>query len=195
MTELKYPNVKVGAYFLEEDGAIYSVYKKDYMNPTKDKDGYLKINLRKQDGGLISVRIATLVAYTYLGPPQKELQDPTINHKNGNIIDNHYSNLEWIERSKNSSIRFNTGKGSKNSQAKLKEEEVEKICSLLATTSMTCHEIAQKFQVSDSAIYNIYSKKNWKNIVCKYDFSNRHKVKDSSGKFFVVNIREDSGGN
>jgi transposase len=69
----------------------------------------------------------------------------------------------------------------------LKEEEVEKICSLLATTSMTCHEIAQKFQVSDSTIYNIYGKKNWKDIVCKYDFSNRHKVKDSSGKFFIIN--------
>jgi hypothetical protein len=69
MIELKYPNVKIGAYFLEENGAIYSVYKKDYMTPIKDKDGYLKINLRKQNGGLISVRIATLVAYTYLGPP------------------------------------------------------------------------------------------------------------------------------
>lgn len=195
MIELKYPNVKVGAYFLEENGAIYSVYKKDYMNPTKDKDGYLKINLRKQNGGLISVRIATLVAYTYLGPPQEELQDPTVNHKNGNIIDNHYSNLEWIERSKNSSIRFNTGKGSKNSQAKLKEEEVEKICSLLATTSMTCHEIAQKFQVSDSTIYNIYSKKNWKDIVYKYDFSNRHKIKDSLGKFFIINTQEEFSGN
>ena len=43
MKELKYLDIKQDLYLIREDGAIYSKYKKDYMNPIQDKDGYLKI--------------------------------------------------------------------------------------------------------------------------------------------------------
>ena len=104
--------VKKDLYYIEEDGRIWSNYKKDYMRPKTDKNGYLNIAL---SGGSRDkrkyYRIATLVGLTFLGNPPLEMKDPTINHIDGNILNNHYSNLEWIERSTNSSIRKNKGQG------------------------------------------------------------------------------------
>ena len=63
MEPICYKNVKEGLYLIDEDGNIWSNYKKGYMSPTKGKDGYLKIKL---SGGSREdkcyVRIATLVA-------------------------------------------------------------------------------------------------------------------------------------
>ena len=40
---LTYPGVKEGLYEIYSDGKIWSNYKKGFMTPIKDKDGYLKI--------------------------------------------------------------------------------------------------------------------------------------------------------
>lgn len=37
--------IKKGLYYIEEDGKIWSDYKKGYLIPTKGKDGYLKLAL------------------------------------------------------------------------------------------------------------------------------------------------------
>jgi len=50
-----------------------------------------------------------LVAIFFIGPPPVDLKDPTVNHIDGNITNNHFTNLEWMERGKNSSIRLNKG--------------------------------------------------------------------------------------
>lgn len=186
MKELYYPEVKSNLYQIDEYGNIYSNYLKDFMNPSKDKDGYLKITLRGKEKPTITVRVAKLVAYNYLSFP-KELKDPTINHKDGNILNNHFSNLEWLERSKNASIRFHKGEGQSNSQSKLTEKEVIEICELLLTTQLTCQEIANIYSVTLSTIYNISKKKTWKSITNNYDFSCRLKIKDNSGKFMLIN--------
>lgn len=41
--------VKPNLYEIEEDGRIWSNYKHDYIIPSKDKDGYLKVNLSGGD--------------------------------------------------------------------------------------------------------------------------------------------------
>jgi hypothetical protein len=116
MKDLIYPGVKEGLYKITENGEIWSNYINNFLHPSTDKDGYLKIKL---SGGsrekIIYARIATLVAWNYISPPPQSLTDPTINHIDGNKLNNHYNNLEWIERSVNTSIRRNTGTGSKNS--------------------------------------------------------------------------------
>lgn len=188
MIALKYPNVKENLYYISEDGQIWSEYKKDYLSPTKDKDGYLKIRL---SGGSrdkkIDARIATLVAWSFIGPPPKNMQDPTINHIDGNIINNHFTNLEWMERGKNSSIRDNTCAGANNGSAKLHEEQVIKICELIVNSSLTYHDIAKMFDVGVSTIADIAKQKRWKSITKNYDFSCRIITRDSQGRFTNIN--------
>lgn len=183
--------VKEGLYCIEEDGRIWSNYKKDYLIPTKDKDGYLKIGLSGGARGKKKYyRVATLVALTFIGKSPQEMLDPTINHMDGDILNNHYSNLEWMERGKNSSIRKNKGQAETNHEAKLNKKQVHEICNLLINSNLTLKEIGKLYNVSESTINNIYRKKNWKDIANKYDFSCRITIRNNKGQFQVVNIKK-----
>lgn len=70
--------------------------------PRKDKDGYLMISTRYEDGRSTTVRVHRLVAEAYIPNPENK---PVINHINGIKDDNNVNNLEW------STIRENTQHG------------------------------------------------------------------------------------
>lgn len=181
--------VKPNLYEIEEDGRIWSNYKHDYIIPSKDKDGYLKVSLSGGDRHHKKYfRIATLVAINYIGEPPENLKDPTVNHIDGNILNNHYTNLEWVERGYNSSIRKNTGKGSLNHEAKLNEEQVKEICELLIQTDLSYQEIANKYKVKKNTISNIKNKTSWKEITSSYDFSCRTIIRNEQGQFQTINL-------
>lgn len=121
--ELIFPGVKSGIYKIDENGNIWSKKKSGLMTPQKDKDGYLRIKLSGEDKGhSVSVGIAKLVMYHFNTLPPANMTDPTINHIDGNILNNHYTNLEWMERSVNSAIRNNKGRGIQNHEVKLTNE-------------------------------------------------------------------------
>ena len=180
--------VKKDLYYIEEDGRIWSNYKKGYMRPKTDKNGYLNIAL---SGGSRDkrkyYRIATLVGLTFLGNPPLEMKDPTINHIDGNILNNHYSNLEWIERSTNSSIRRNKGQGENNHEAKLTAADVQKICELLINSNLTIKEISDIYKVGKSTIHKIKKKETWKTITSLYNFDCRAVIRNERGQFQSVN--------
>ena len=164
---------------VSEDGQIWSNYKKGFLIPRKDKDGYLSIHLSGGDREhRKDFRIATLVAIFYIGWPPTNLKDPTINHKDGNKLNNHYLNLEWIERGQNSSIRQNKGEGATNHEAKLTETQVKEICDLLVNTDISFSELQEKYNISKSAISSIRNKRSWKTITENYDFSCRINIHD-----------------
>lgn len=198
MIPLVYKQVKPGLYFIEENGQIYSKAKKGYITPSYDKDGYLQVLLQKNEGGRnnrVCYRVATLVIYSFIGPPPENLKDPTINHIDGDKTNNNYTNLEWIERSVNSKIRFITAKEEHNGAAKLSCSEVHQICQLLADTDLTVQEIGDKLNVSKSTISNILSGKNWVSISDQYDFSFRKTIRDENGKYKVINLKGVSNAN
>lgn len=183
LKNLEYKNVKP-IYKIDECGNVYSNYKQGYLKPSKDKDGYLRLTLRGYNEK-IYVRVATLVAYNFIGEPPKEMKDPTIDHIDGNIVNNHYTNLRWLERSVNSSIKKRRAKnlGELNHEAKLKEKEVVEICKLLMEKELTLKEIGNIFGVSKSTINNIRRKVNWKHISNKYNFSEIKIIRNSKGRF------------
>lgn len=189
MIPIEYKNVKENLYLINESGQVWSNYKKDFLKPAKDKDGYLRLSLSNgsREKGKTDVRIATLVAYHFIGKPPENLTDPTVNHIDGNILNNHYLNLEWIERAENSSIRKNRGEGIQNHEAKLDEKQVYEICLLLIQTNLSYQEIANRFKVKKTTISNIKNKKNWKNITKDFDFSCRKITRGADGKFHSIN--------
>ena len=115
------------------------------------------------------------------------MKDPTINHIDGNILNNHYSNLEWIERSTNSSIRKNKGQGENNHEAKLTAADVQKICELLINSNLTIKEISDIYKVHKSTIHKIKKKETWKTITSLYNFDCRAVIRNERGQFQSVN--------
>lgn len=182
--ELKYNDVKA-LYKIDECGNIYSKYKNGFLKPKKDKDGYLTISLVGENKR-IYIRVATLVAYNFIGKPPTEIKDATIDHIDGNILNNHYTNLRWLDRSVNSSIRKNRMKsaGELNHEAKLTEKEVVEICNLLVENKLTLKEIGKIYNVTKSTVNNIKRKVNWKYITKTYIFPKVEIKRESKGRFY-----------
>lgn len=81
-------------YFYDKNGKIYK-RKGVYLTPAKNKYGYLQVSL-SNNNKQCSHTIHTLVAKMFIPNPDNK---PTVNHKDGNKLNNHYTNLEWATKS------------------------------------------------------------------------------------------------
>lgn len=78
-------------YAVTSCGKIWSHRYKRFMKPKVDKDGYLLINLRKNNKTR-TFKVHRLVGEAYIGNPENL---PQINHKDENKQNNCVDNLEW----------------------------------------------------------------------------------------------------
>lgn len=130
-----------------------------------DKDGYcrvtLNLNQRKKHYG-----IHRLVALSFIKNPENK---PQVNHKDGNKQNNRVDNLEWLTNKENVvhafSIGLNEGiKGEENVNAKLAESDVVNIYNLYKTNKYSMKDLADKFNTSETNVYDIVNRKKWKHL-------------------------------
>lgn len=102
-----YKNIAIpgmNRYMINDSGDVYTKRSGKFMVPRPDKDGYLYVpmysTITKERP---QIRVATAVLNTFKGPPPEDMEDPTVDHIDGNIANNHISNLRWLSRSDNSS--------------------------------------------------------------------------------------------
>lgn len=85
-------------YGISQNGEVWSYIKNTIMKPKIDRYGYLVIGIRNNAGIRKYLTIHRLVAITYLPNNDKTLQ---VNHIDGNKLNNHVSNLEWVSAKDN----------------------------------------------------------------------------------------------
>jgi len=91
-------------FIIEEDGAIWSKRKKKYLKPTFNTAGYLYVSLPlplEDNHPSIDTRsyaVHRLVACKYIGQCPYGLET---SHKDGDKMNNHYTNLEYLSHSAN----------------------------------------------------------------------------------------------
>jgi hypothetical protein len=106
-------------YSISEFGEIRSSYKTcKILKPKYDKDGYAGVALSK-DGRVCHLRVHRLVAMAFLANPDNL---PVVNHKDLNVINNHYSNLEWCTAYDNTLHYYANGLGRRTLASLTKEE-------------------------------------------------------------------------
>jgi hypothetical protein len=113
------------------------------------------------------VRVAGLVAHAFIGPrpPGK-----TIDHKDGNKLNNAASNLEYVSNKENTRRAIALGNfsfpprrsGEQHSQAKLTDSEVAEI-RRLQIEGMKHREIAELFNISRTQVTKIINKQRRRN--------------------------------
>lgn len=122
---------------------------------SRNRDGYLKIRL-VQGGKDTTQRVHTLVAKAFILNPNNF---DTVNHKDGDKTNNNVDNLEWVDRSQQMIHAYKLGlkkaiKGSKNSQAKLTDDDIRYIRSHYKrnTRGFSTVSLSKQFGVSNRVI-------------------------------------------
>lgn len=171
-----YKNITYHNYLMDDNGNVWSKKHKKFLIPYPTKDGYLQVRLFEDKKGK-TLRIASLVAYTFIGQPPKGMKQPTVDHKDGNGQNNHVSNLRWMEHKENISTRLNKknsgGRGEKNVKARLTESQAKEICSLIGLKTLSFASIANKYNVGRSTISNIAHRLTWAFISENYPLRDR----------------------
>jgi len=93
-------------YSVSTHGKIKSNITNKLLNYGTNSKGYLQVNLYKQDDSKhkASYKLHRLIAETFIPNP---LNLPQINHKDGNKLNNHYTNLEWCTNKYNANHAIN----------------------------------------------------------------------------------------
>lgn len=79
---------------IRKNGTNKYEQKGKMLKVNKNPNGYLQIRLSK-NGKAKTYRVNRLIALTFIENP---LNKETVNHKNGNKLDNRVENLEWATR-------------------------------------------------------------------------------------------------
>lgn len=157
------------AYKVSKKGEIYSGLINKIMKPTKDKDGYLKLNLVRYDKDFKAkkdVRVHNVVLSTFKPKPEDSKADQ-INHIDFDKANNNLDNLEWVTCKENIAHTRNTGRhpgtaGSRNSNAKVTEQDVMEIRKVYDYSKRA--ELAEKYGISPKTVENIAYRITWKHI-------------------------------
>lgn len=156
-------NIPEGLYEISEYGDVWSKRSKKIMSHRYDHDGYHRV-LMTYNHKQKTVAISNLVARAFLGEPPEGMVNPTVDHINSDINNNHYTNLRWMSHSDNCSQRKNKGVGENNSRALLTEKDVRNIYLLVQDGHLTSEQIAKVYDVSKGAIEDIRKGKTWKHL-------------------------------
>lgn len=82
-------------YKVSEYGEVFSLKTNKLLKPRHSKDGYVYYRLSDKSNGQKDINAHRLVANLWIENPNNL---ETVNHKDGNKENNHYSNLEWMNR-------------------------------------------------------------------------------------------------
>lgn len=139
-------------YLVSEKGDILNVKRNKLRKHDINKKGYKWLKLQNFNKKWLVHR---LVATLFIPNPDNK---PQVNHKDGNKLNNHYSNLEWCTNYENHLHSYKLGRQSPN--IKLSKEQVLHIIN----SSVKAKELALQYNISTEAIYALRKGRNLKRL-------------------------------
>jgi len=154
-------------YFnISNKGRIFSKRTNRFIKFVINKNGYYRF-VTKINGKAINLGVHVAVACTFISNPFKY---KTINHKDGNKLNNYSDNLEWCSDSYNTqhAIEHNLLKpyGEDNGMHKLSEKDIKEIRAsyIPYDKNNSFNALAKRYDVSRIQIRNIIKNINWKHL-------------------------------
>lgn len=154
-----------GFYQISNYGAVRS-FNKGVMRIRKlsfTHDGYAKIRLQHNNRD-ITTRIHRLVANAFIDNPDNK---STVNHKDGNKLNNYVGNLEWATRHEQTQHSYDWGlKKPVHTNRKLSDDAIKYIRSHYKRYSTEYGTVAlgKKFGVTNRVIGLVVRNKAYKNV-------------------------------
>lgn len=146
---IKIPYLK--HYYISEEGKVYSDYggRVKELKCRVNGHGYLDIKLQGK-----TYKVHRLVAEFYV--PNTE-NKPQVNHIDGNKLNNHYSNLEWVTNSENQRHAYATGlnKIKAPGNRALTEDQANELRERYVKEGLSTRKLADLYGISLSSVKDI----------------------------------------
>ncbi len=164
-------------YLINESGNIISLKYEQLLSPSVNTCGYYMVIIFAHNDIDKSFKeyncsLARLVAQTFISNPDNK---PYINHKDGNKLNNHVSNLEWVTPSENTKHAYDIGlmtvkqrSGENNGSHIYKNNQIHKVCQMIKN-GYKAKEISLVTKVSVDTIWQIKAKSAWTSISKEYN--------------------------
>lgn len=140
-----------------------SNFKESIATPCKTRNGYLDVSIRNNNKRMHCL-VHRLVGIAFVPGYQDGL---TINHINGDKLDNRVENLEWVSLARNTQHQWETGlvdlRGEKQPGSKLTSKQVVYIRRLLSQ-DVSAHTLAIIAGVDPHTITLIRDGKRWASV-------------------------------
>lgn len=149
-------------YEVSEAGVVINTRTNKVVKPDINSAGYLRVTM-SVDNSKKRMTVHRIVALTYLGD-----SDLVVNHKDGNKLNNHFSNLEWVSQSDNRKHAFRH-KLCRRPNSKLKDETVHMIC-MAISEGVQAKVIRKAFNIPKHMYDDIRSRRYYKDISDKYNW-------------------------
>lgn len=144
-------------YDITFEGLVINKHNGHILKPQPNNKGYLRIMVNKN-----RYFVHRLVAQKYVPNPNN---NPQVNHKDGNKLNNNANNLEWVTNQQNRTHAVKNSLiliGDNCPWSKLDTEKVKFIREYCDKYSY--NELAKMFNVSRSTIIDVVKYKNWKHV-------------------------------
>lgn len=135
-----------GEYGVTSHGRLYGFKSRKWLKPRTNYRGYHIIRLLK-DKIPHEHTVHRLVGYAFIPNPQGK---PQINHKDGNKLNNHVDNLEWVTATENMQHCYELGL---NKCLKLSAAEKKEIQELYASGAYSLTKLGERYGVSHQNIW------------------------------------------
>ena len=166
------PILDFPGYFITDDGRVLSAntYHKrplHWLCASCNSTGRLIVILSK-NGRRYTCKVHRLVLETFVGPCPQGMEAC---HNNGNPLDNRVGNLRWDTRSANQKDAVRQGtcalcriRGEDRTHAKLTAQQVRQLIYAWRTELFTQKELAMQYEITQSAVSRIVTKKVWRHL-------------------------------
>lgn len=160
------------AYAVSLEGKVFSLKSNRFLKSFSDTSGYQYVECYK-DGKKHRFAVHRLVAMAFIPNPENKKE---VNHKDGNKLNNHVDNLEWVTSSENCTHAERSGL---RNNATLSDDVAHQICAKICEGYRVC-DLVSMFGVSKATISDIKNFKTYKYISCEYEFPSGAKTEKLS---------------
>lgn len=154
-------------YLVTNDGKVLRKDGNGFLKPKLDRYGYLcyGLSLGKKKH-MLHITAHKLVATVFLERPSEQHQ---VDHIDGNKLNNHVSNLEWVTLQENLKRRcaLNLTARGERSCSDYTDEQIHEVCKMLADGYRN-NDIAKACNVTREVVSQIRMKKTWIHISNQY---------------------------
>lgn len=169
------PTVVPGRYKVSNFGNIYNMKKSCMVKPNINPNGYKVVYLTTTGGDISknthTFKLHRIVATAFCGKIDESHN--IVNHIDGNKLNNHYMNLEWVTQKMNLKHSYILGLshvGEDLYNSKMTNAEAEKICKLLVDNNFSAVKVFEIINnennnnITIDMVKSIKEKHSWKHI-------------------------------